>query len=163
MRLSTSRSARRYIAASSCIAASWGALVAGLITVGSTNAQATEPTVAAPTASPAPGPVSFELDVQPLLTRAGCNAGACHGKQRGQNGFQLSLFGFDSDFDYDAIVNSARGRRIFPAVPAASLLLQKATAELPHGVFLFSRQLTARSPLGSSKVLLEQLPTNPSC
>lgn len=78
-------------------------------------------------------PVSFELDVQPILGAAGCNAGACHGKQRGQNGFQLSLLGFDSEFDYHAITREARGRRIFPPAPAQSLLLRKATAELPHG------------------------------
>ncbi len=76
---------------------------------------------------------TFERDVQPLLTRFGCNAGACHGKARGQNGFALSLLGFDADFDYDAIVREGRGRRLFPAAPAASLLLQKATAQLPHG------------------------------
>ncbi len=78
-------------------------------------------------------PISFELDVQPILTSAGCNAGACHGKQRGQNGFQLSLLGFDSDFDYDEITQQARGRRLFPASPEKSLLLEKATGELPHG------------------------------
>ena len=47
-------------------------------------------------------PISFELDIQPILTANGCNAGACHGKQRGQNGFQLSLLAFDSDFDFAA-------------------------------------------------------------
>ncbi len=78
-------------------------------------------------------PISFELDVQPILTATGCNAGACHGKQRGQNGFQLSLLGFDSNFDYDQITQQARGRRLFPSSPEQSLLLQKATAELPHG------------------------------
>jgi Protein of unknown function (DUF1549)/Protein of unknown function (DUF1553) len=78
-------------------------------------------------------PFSFELDVQPVLTSTGCNAGACHGKQRGQNGFQLSLLGFDADFDYDQITQQGRGRRLFPASPEKSLLLQKATAELPHG------------------------------
>jgi len=78
-------------------------------------------------------PISFELDVQPLLTATGCNAGACHGKQRGQNGFQLSLLGFDPDFDYDQITQQTRGRRLFPSSPEQSLLLQKATAELPHG------------------------------
>ena len=77
--------------------------------------------------------VSFELDVQPVLAAYGCNAGACHGKQRGQNGFQLSLLGFDSDFDFAAVTREARGRRIFPAAPEQSLLLRKATAELPHG------------------------------
>src|SRR5438477_82103 len=48
-------------------------------------------------------PVTYERDVLPILTRAGCNAGACHGKARGQNGFQLSLLGFDRDFDYNAL------------------------------------------------------------
>lgn len=78
-------------------------------------------------------PVSFELDIQPILAAHGCNAGACHGKQRGQNGFQLSLLGFDSDFDYDALVHQARGRRLTIRSPESSLLVQKATAELPHG------------------------------
>ena len=76
---------------------------------------------------------TLERDVEPVLTRAGCNAGACHGKQRGQNGFQLSLLGFDPAFDLDAIAHEAGGRRIFPAAPEQSLLLLKATARLPHG------------------------------
>lgn len=78
-------------------------------------------------------PVSFQLDVQPILTSTGCNSGDCHGKQRGQNGFQLSLLGFDSAFDYAAITKESRGRRIFPASPEKSLLVQKAIAALPHG------------------------------
>lgn len=79
------------------------------------------------------GPVSFSLDIQPILTSKGCNAGACHGKQRGQNGFQLSLLGFDNDYDYAALTREGRGRRIFPAMPERSLLVQKATGEIPHG------------------------------
>lgn len=78
-------------------------------------------------------PVDFERDVEPILTRAGCNAGACHGKQRGQNGFQLSLLGFDRDFDHAALVKEARGRRIFPAAPERSLLLLKPTGQVAHG------------------------------
>lgn len=78
-------------------------------------------------------PISFELDVQPVLTKAGCNSGACHGKQRGQNGFQLSLLAFDSDFDFEAITKGGRGRRIFPGAPEQSLLLAKATGAAPHG------------------------------
>ena len=78
-------------------------------------------------------PVTFERDVQPLLTRYGCNAGACHGKARGQNGFQLSLLAYDHDFDFDAIVTEARGRRVFPANPSFSLLLRKASGQVPHG------------------------------
>jgi len=77
--------------------------------------------------------LSFELDVMPVLTAAGCNAGACHGKQRGQNGFQLSLLGFDADFDYEAIVHQGRGRRLNPAAPEHSLLLAKAAGAVPHG------------------------------
>lgn len=77
--------------------------------------------------------VDFELDVQPILTKQGCNAGACHGKARGQNGFQLSLLAFDPDFDYSAIVNEGRGRRLFPADPSRSLLLRKPIGTVPHG------------------------------
>lgn len=79
------------------------------------------------------GAIKFELDVQPLLTARGCNSGPCHGKQRGQNGFALSLLGFDTEMDYLAIVAEARGRRIFPNAPEQSLLVQKATGQLPHG------------------------------
>ena len=77
--------------------------------------------------------VDFERDVQPVLTRFGCNAGACHGKARGQNGFQLSLLGFDPEFDYEALTREARGRRIFLPDPEQSLFLQKPTAQMPHG------------------------------
>jgi hypothetical protein len=90
------------------------------------------------------GVPTFERDVEPILARAGCNAGACHGKARGQNGFQLSILGFDRDFDYHAITRDALGRRVDPAAPAASLLLQKATAEIPHGGGL---RLTHSDPL----------------
>jgi hypothetical protein len=78
-------------------------------------------------------PVSFELDVQPILVAQGCSTGPCHGKSRGQNGFQLSLLCFDPDFDYAALTRQARGRRVFPAAPEQSLLLQKAAGEVPHG------------------------------
>lgn len=77
--------------------------------------------------------VSFELQVQPIMAARGCSTGACHGKQRGQNGFQLSLLGFDPEFDYAALTMNARGRRIFPSAPEKSLLLLKATGQAPHG------------------------------
>src|SRR4051794_8865351 len=86
---------------------------------------------------------TFERDIVPILTRAGCNAGACHGKARGQNGFQLSLLGFDSDSDHAAIAREARGRRVFPAAPERSLLLLKAAARVPHGG---GRKLEVGSP-----------------
>ncbi|HVU89595.1 MAG TPA: DUF1549 and DUF1553 domain-containing protein [Pirellulales bacterium] len=75
----------------------------------------------------------FELDVLPILTKAGCNSGACHGKSRGQNGFALSLLGFDAATDYDSIVKNARGRRVFPGAADNSLLLRKASGAEPHG------------------------------
>ncbi len=78
-------------------------------------------------------PVTLERDVIPILTRRGCNSGACHGKQRGQNGFQLSLLGFDPTFDLHAMAFEARGRRIFPALPRQSLMLRKPTGEMSHG------------------------------
>src|SRR5262245_44110549 len=83
---------------------------------------------AMPPASP-----TFETDIQPILVAAGCSAGACHGKARGQNGFQLSLLCFDADFDYAAITKEARGRRVFPAAPHRSLLLEKPAGVVPHG------------------------------
>jgi hypothetical protein len=80
-----------------------------------------------------PVPVSFEQQIIPLLTKAGCNAGGCHGKAQGQNGFKLSVFGFDPQADYQAIVAEGRGRRVFPAAPASSLVVGKATGRIPHG------------------------------
>ena len=80
-----------------------------------------------------PRPVSFRFDVLPILTKAGCNSGGCHGKAEGQNGFKLSIFGFDADADHDALVSEGRGRRVHLSAPEHSILLRKATAEMPHG------------------------------
>lgn len=78
--------------------------------------------------------VSFVNDVVPLLTKAGCNAGACHAKSvTGQNGFRLSLLGFEPAEDYEHIVLEARGRRISLSAPSQSLLLRKATGQVSHG------------------------------
>jgi hypothetical protein len=77
--------------------------------------------------------VDFATEIVPILSRLGCNSGGCHGKQGGQNGFQLSLFGFDQEFDHDAIVKLARGRRVSVAAASNSLLLMKATGQMPHG------------------------------
>src|SRR5262245_59977564 len=78
-------------------------------------------------------PVYFNTDVVPLLTKLGCNSGGCHGKAEGQNGFKLSLLGFEPDQDYESIVQEARGRRLMPAAPESSLFLLKATGTLAHG------------------------------
>lgn len=80
-----------------------------------------------------PVPVSFSYEVLPLLTKGRCNAGGCHGKAEGQNGFKLSLFGFDAAADHDAIFKEAKGRRLTLTNPAASLMLLKGTATMPHG------------------------------
>ncbi|MDX2035649.1 MAG: DUF1549 and DUF1553 domain-containing protein [Isosphaeraceae bacterium] len=78
-------------------------------------------------------PVHFASEVVPILGKFGCNSGGCHGKATGQNGFRLSLLGFDPRFDHDAIVHESRGRRIVVGSPGAGLLLLKPTGRLPHG------------------------------
>ena len=81
----------------------------------------------------APRPLHFANDVVPILTKYGCNGGGCHGKSEGQNGFKLSLLGFEPADDYGYLVHESRGRRLFPAAPESSLLLLKGTGEMPHG------------------------------
>jgi hypothetical protein len=78
--------------------------------------------------------VSFVNDVVPVMTKAGCNAGSCHAKAGGgQNGFQLSLLGFEPLEDYESLVKDGRGRRLFLAAPEQSLILKKASGQIPHG------------------------------
>ncbi len=83
--------------------------------------------------TPASLDIRFGTEVVPILTKLGCNSGGCHGKATGQNGFKLSLLGFEPVLDYESLVNEARGRRLFLAAPERSLLLLKATARVPHG------------------------------
>lgn len=71
-------------------------------------------------------------EVVPLLTKAGCNQGACHGKGAGQNGFRLSLRGYAPELDHRTLTREHDGRRIDPADPESSLLLRKATGQAPH-------------------------------
>lgn len=75
----------------------------------------------------------FENDILPILSKFSCNMSGCHGKAEGQNGFKLSVFGFDPRADHQALTQESRGRRINPLVPAASLLLTKASGGIPHG------------------------------
>ncbi len=83
---------------------------------------------------------SFRRDVMPVLFRAGCNAGTCHGSARGKDGFMLSLFGYDAKGDYYRITQDLVGRRVNLAAPEQSLLLLKATGKVPHtGGELFTR------------------------
>ncbi len=79
-----------------------------------------------------PRPVSFQLDVMPVLTAAGCNTGSCHGSARGQDGFHLSLYGFDPQGDHFRLTTEMAGRRVNLALPGESLLVTKATGAVPH-------------------------------
>src|SRR5262245_48180726 len=78
-------------------------------------------------------PINFGNQIVPIFTKLGCNGGGCHGKASGQNGFKLSLLGFEPEVDYNALVKEARGRRLFPAAPDRSLLLLKAAGGVAHG------------------------------
>ncbi|MBM3981504.1 MAG: DUF1549 domain-containing protein [Planctomycetes bacterium] len=81
----------------------------------------------------APLPLNFGNQVNPIFTKLSCSSGGCHGKIAGQNGFRLSLLGFDPAFDYENLLKETRGRRVFPAAPEKSLILTKATGAVPHG------------------------------
>lgn len=78
-------------------------------------------------------PVNFPDKIVPIFTKLGCNGGGCHGKSGGQNGFKLSLLGFEPTEDYEHLVKESRGRRLFTAAPDESLLLAKGAAVVPHG------------------------------
>ena len=77
-------------------------------------------------------PPSFRHDVLPVLTRSGCNSGTCHGTPTGKNGFRLSLRGYHAELDLVTLVREADARRINVADPDQSLLLLKATNQVPH-------------------------------
>ena len=81
----------------------------------------------------APDSPSFRNDVLPILSKAGCNSGPCHGALAGKNGFRLSLRGYDPVTDYFSLTREALGRRLVKMAPARSLILLKPTLTLPHG------------------------------
>lgn len=99
--------------------------------IGSWNGLETKATLEV-TQSQTPRTVGFERDVMPILTKAGCNTGSCHGAARGKDGFRISLFGFDPLGDYQRITREIGIRRINLAVPEQSLLLLKATGAVQH-------------------------------
>lgn len=86
-------------------------------------------TVANSQADPA---LSFQLDVMPVFSKTGCNAGSCHGAARGKDGFRLSLFGYDAKGDYFRLTREMLGRRIDVALPEDCLLTNKATNRVAH-------------------------------
>jgi hypothetical protein len=77
-------------------------------------------------------PISFAREVVPILTRAGCNAGACHGTPSGKNGFRLSLRGYDPSLDIHSLTKEVGGRRIDRVAPERSLILGKPTGRIAH-------------------------------
>jgi hypothetical protein len=84
--------------------------------------------------------MSFRHEVMPVLTKAGCNAGACHGYSLGKNGFKLSLRGQDPDPDFIAIAREMAGRRVSRQTPSASLVIAKGRGDVPHeGGMRFSK------------------------
>jgi len=97
-------------------------------------------------ATPAPGQppqdsVDFERHVVALFSKAGCNNGSCHGSFQGKGGFRLSLFGYDADKDFAAVTRDVGGRRLNTVEPDKSLLLLKATGQIPHeGGVRFSKE-----------------------
>jgi len=76
--------------------------------------------------------VGFVRDIEPILSRAGCNSGPCHGSAKGKNGFKLALRGYDPDYDYQALVNDLSGRRFNRVHVDESLMLQKPLGDIPH-------------------------------
>ncbi|TVP96295.1 MAG: DUF1553 domain-containing protein [Planctomycetaceae bacterium] len=109
-------------------------------------------------------PVHFDTEIIPVLTRAGCNAGACHGAAAGRGGFRLSLLGADPAADHESIVHQFEGRRVHPVDPELSLLLRKPTGGLDHGGDVVLREdgpgferimswIRAGSPRGAPRTL----------
>lgn len=88
-------------------------------------------------------PVNFPNQIVPMFTKYGCNSGGCHGKSGGQNGFRLSLLGFEPTEDFEFLTKESKGRRLFFPAPQQSLLLTKATALVPHGG---GERIDAKSP-----------------
>ena len=104
--------------------------VAVLLTCAPTATHAAEPAIPI---APAAVSAAFDRDVMAVLSKAGCNAGTCHGNLHGKGGFFLSLRGQDPAADWREIVASSAGRRINRIAPERSLVLLKATAQVPHG------------------------------
>jgi hypothetical protein len=110
---------------------SWPGLKAGAtMSVKATTSRT--PTTTTRAASPSIPGFSFRNHVVPVMTKAGCNSGACHGAASGKNGFKLTLRGYDPDADYETITRHAAGRRVNAQEPARSLILLKPTETLPH-------------------------------
>ena len=89
--------------------------------------------VLAAAAADAAEPVTFLRDVAPILNKASCTSGPCHGAAKGKNGFKLSLRGYDPQFDYESLLYDLSGRRFNRAQPGRSLMLAKPSQQIAHG------------------------------
>lgn len=116
--------------------------------------------------------VDFERHLMGVFGRAGCNSGSCHGSFQGRGGFRLSLFGYDPEKDYMALTRDVLGRRLNPVDPDNSLLLLKATGQVPHdgGVRfqkdswqykLFKEWITAGAPWQKGSGEVANISVNP--
>ena len=79
-----------------------------------------------------PQPVSFRYQTLPVLSRAGCSSGSCHGSPHGKGGFRLSLRAFDPKLDVQTVVEEEFGRRTNLIEPEKSLILMKPTTQVSH-------------------------------
>lgn len=111
-------------------------------------------------------PVDYHLDVAPVFMSEGCNTGACHGSARGQDGFMLSIFGYDPDGDHYRLTREMAGHRINLAIPEESLLVEKSIEAVPHtGGKLFEKNSPAYKTFvewisnGATKRPAEEVPT----
>lgn len=118
-------------------------------------------------------PQSFRTDILPILTKAGCNAGACHGAATGQGGFKLSLLGYDPEEDHDRITREFGGRRIATARAEESLLLRKPSEEVEHeggrrlrrdsdGYEALRRWIAAGAPRGPGELHVTGITVDPA-
>jgi Protein of unknown function (DUF1549)/Protein of unknown function (DUF1553) len=118
-------------------------------------------------------PLAFRTQILPILTKAGCNAGACHGAATGQGGFKLSLLGYDPEEDYDRITRELSGRRLDLDTPAESLFLRKPTRQLEHeggrriardtaAYQTLLRWIDAGAPYGPRELLVKEIRVAPS-
>ena len=75
---------------------------------------------------------SFRHEIMPLLSRTGCNAGACHGSANGKGNLKLSLRGENPDADYATLTGNRAGSRLNVEHPEKSLLLRKPARLADH-------------------------------
>ncbi len=107
--------------------------------------------------------VNFPNQIVPIFTKLGCNSGGCHGKASGQNGFKLSLLGFEPTEDYEHLVKEGRGRRLFPGCarpePAVAQADRRGAARRRHADGSRLARLSADASLDRARHALRQRQT----